>query len=76
MLSLKVTAFIILEKSRGEFLTPPSFQIGPPKKPVLLRVKVSVPMKFRIYLLHTDCIQIAYFRKLLKTLKAIERQKC
>ena len=41
VLSLKVTAFIILEKSRGAFLPPPPpspfhpFQIGAPKKPVL-----------------------------------------
>ena len=44
VLSLKVTAFIILEKSRGWgrggiFPLPPPFQIKPPKKPVLLRVK-------------------------------------
>ena len=45
VLSLKVTTFIILEKSRGggHFCPlpppPPTFQIGPPKKPVLLRVK-------------------------------------
>ena len=38
VLSLKVAAFVILEKSRGAFLPPSRFKEDPPKNPILLRV--------------------------------------